>query len=96
VFENLEQFLESGDPKWSSVSDPDSLIPEYPIRIQGFDDQKMKKKNTDKKKEINIFWIKNCNLLIPYLAQATGEAFSRQKRTPITSNMKFLNFFLFV
>jgi hypothetical protein len=35
-----------------------------PIRIQGFNDQKLKKITADRKK-INFFWIKNCNLPIP-------------------------------
>jgi hypothetical protein len=38
-------------------TDPD------PIRIQGFNDQKLKKKQL--KKKLNFFLIKNCNLPIP-------------------------------
>jgi hypothetical protein len=33
------------------------------IRIQGFDDQKLKEKKLEK--FLNFFLIKNCNLLIP-------------------------------
>ncbi len=47
-----------------------------------------------------IFWIKNCNLLIPrppYRTSKLQEAFSPQKRTLALQNMKFLNFiFIFV
>jgi hypothetical protein len=52
-------------------TDPD------PIRIQGFDDQKLKKKNTA---EIfkNLFLIKSYTLL---MSKATGEAFIPYKRT---------------
>jgi hypothetical protein len=39
-------------------TDPD------PIRIQGFNDQKLKKNNSWQKK-LNFFLIKNCNLPIP-------------------------------
>jgi hypothetical protein len=35
-----------------------------PIRIQGFNDQKLKKK-LQLKKKLNFFLIKNCNLPIP-------------------------------
>jgi hypothetical protein len=51
------------------------------------------------KKKFEIFLIKNCNLLIPRPPQRTskaGEAFSPQKRTPSTSNMIFLHFYLFL
>jgi hypothetical protein len=34
-----------------------------PIRIQGFNDQKLKKNTAEKK--VNFFWIKNYNLPIP-------------------------------
>ncbi len=40
-------------------TDPDA------IRIQGFNDQKLKKKITAEKKKNNNFLIKNCNLPIP-------------------------------
>ncbi len=43
-------------------TDPDT-VPD-PIRIQGFNDQKMKEKKQLKKK-LNFFLIKNCNLPFP-------------------------------
>jgi hypothetical protein len=46
---------------YGSGSNPD------PIRIQGFNDQKLKKKTAKKKqlkKKLNFFLIKNCNLPI--------------------------------
>ncbi len=46
------------DPAFHVNPDPD------PIRIQGFDDQKLKKKNAAHKFVI-FFWIKNYILLIP-------------------------------
>ncbi len=67
------------------------------VRIQGFDDRKLKK-NLQLQKKLNIFFIKHCNLPIQDCIkdiQATEKAFSPQKRTSSTSNMKFLNFFLF-
>jgi hypothetical protein len=42
-----------------TVPDPD------PIRIQGFNDQKLKKK-LQLKKNLNFVWIKNYNLPIPW------------------------------
>jgi hypothetical protein len=55
--------------------DPDLLNPDPdPIRIQGFDDQKLKEKNT-----AGIFLLfLNQKLQFLYV-QATGEAFSPQK-----------------
>jgi hypothetical protein len=45
-------------------TDPDTDPNPDPIRIQGFNDQKLKKKKQLKKK-LNFFLIKNCNLPIP-------------------------------
>jgi hypothetical protein len=42
-----------------AITDPDP----DPIRIQGFNDQKLKKITAEKK--LNFFWIKNCSLPIP-------------------------------
>jgi hypothetical protein len=57
-----------------------------PIRIQGVDDQKLKKKNTDE----NFFDQK----LQFTRVQARGEAFSLQKRISSTSKKRrFINFF---
>jgi hypothetical protein len=59
-----------------------------PIWIQGFNDQKLKKK-------IQLIFLKylfDQKLQFTYV-QATGEAFSPQKRTSSTSRMKFVNFF---
>jgi hypothetical protein len=49
--------VEAGD-QYGSGSNPD------PIRIQGFNDQKFKKK-LQLKKKFNFFLIKNCNLPFP-------------------------------
>ncbi len=46
------------DPNPDTDSDLD------PIRIQGFDEQKLKKKNTGES-FFNFIFIKNCYLLIP-------------------------------
>jgi hypothetical protein len=54
----------------------DSLNPD-PIRIQGFDDQTLKKKIQQKVFYLSFFGQK---LQFTYV-QATGEAFSPQKRT---------------
>jgi hypothetical protein len=56
----------------SRAVDPDNLI-----RIQDFDDQKLKNKNTAE----NLFLIK---ILQFTFVKATGEAFSPQKRTSST------------
>jgi hypothetical protein len=53
-----------------------------PIRIQGFDDQKRRKKNTD--------LIKNCNLLMSKLHEKSS-AFRTEY--PALQEMKFMNFF---
>ncbi len=63
------------DPAFQVNPDPDTDT----IRIQGFDDQKVNKKNTAEI-FLYLFFIKNCNLLV----QATEEAFSPQKRTSST------------
>jgi hypothetical protein len=82
------------DHPFFKAVDPDSLNPTFqvnlkpdpdPIRIQGFNDQKLKKKNTVE----NFFLlslIKNCNLLMSKLQE---KPFSPQKRTSST-------FFLYV
>jgi hypothetical protein len=80
--------------------DPDSLIPDSntdpdpafqvnpdpdQVRIQGFDDQKLKKIKT----------AENCFLsFFDNYVLATGEASSRQKITSSTSNIIFMIFFL--
>ncbi len=66
-----------------STSNPDQ------IRIQGFYDQKLKKK-IQWKIFCSIFFIKNCNLCTYHYSsikdvRATGKAFSPRKRTPSTS-----------
>jgi hypothetical protein len=62
--------------------------------MQGFDDQKLKKK-----KQLTFF--KKSKIAI-YLSeasrknfQATGDAFSPQRAHPALQNMKFINFFKF-
>jgi hypothetical protein len=56
------------DPAFQVNPDPD------PIRIQGFDDQKLKEKNTAD--FFDLFLIKNCILLMSKLQE---KAFSPQK-----------------
>ncbi len=73
--------------------DPAFQVNPDPIRIHGFDDQKLKKKNTAEN-FVYLFVIKNCNLLMPI--QATEEAVSPQKRTSSTSNEIYLLFSMFV
>jgi hypothetical protein len=63
------------DSAFKGSSDPD------PIRIQGFDDQKQKKKNTAENFSFLFF---SSKLQFTYF-QATEEAFSPQKRTSSTS-----------
>jgi hypothetical protein len=63
------------DPDQETGPDPD------PIRIRGFNDQKLKKKIQQKIFSIFFFYQK---LQFTYV-QATGEAFSPQKRTSSTS-----------
>jgi hypothetical protein len=65
------------DPAFQVNPDPD------PIRIQGLDDQKLKKKYTD--------LIKSCNLLMSKL-QEKPSALKREH--PALQKMKFINFFL--
>jgi hypothetical protein len=65
-------------------TDPD------PIRIQGFDDQKVKKKNTAEI-FLYLFSIKNCNLLMSK-QQEKPPALKREH--PGLQKMKFFNFFL--
>ncbi len=60
------------------------------IRIQGFNDQKLKK-NYSWKIFLIFFSFKNCNL--PIHVQVTEEAFSSQKRPPNTSKHELLQFF---
>ncbi len=67
--------------------DPAFQVNPDPIRIQGFDDQKLK--NTIQLKFLYIFLIQNCNLLIP-----RHPALEREH--PALQDMKFINFFLFL
>ncbi len=64
-----------------------------PILIQSFDDPENGKK-------FDNFFIENCNLLIlwPFIkdVQATGEAFSSQKRTSSTSENEISQHFIFL
>ncbi len=79
-----------------------SILGWIPIRIQGFDDQKLKKLQL---KKIYIFVIKNCNLLgLRPVVRATGEYRSESgPRVLMTKNWKsyswkkfiFLTFFYF-
>jgi hypothetical protein len=62
----IQHFRLNTDP------DPD------PLRIQGFDDQKLKKFTADKKTTIYLY-------LDLHNSQVTKEAFSSQKRTSSTS-----------
>ncbi len=66
------------DPAVQVNPDPD------PVRIQGFDDQKRKKKNTD--------LIKNFNLLMSRLQEKLS---ALKKEHPALQNMTFLNFFVY-
>jgi hypothetical protein len=61
--------------------DPAFQVNPYPIQIQGFDDQELKKKIQLIKFFKYLLFIK----IAIYLFQATGEAFSPQKRTSSTS-----------
>ncbi len=66
-------------------SDPDpafQMNPD-PIRIQGFDDQKLKEKITDEK-----FFIKNCNLL---MSKQQEKASALKREHPALQKMKFIN-----
>ncbi len=66
-------------PAFQVNPDPD------PIRIQGSDDQHLKKKNTA---EINFISFVDQKLQFTYV-QATGEAFSPQTRTSSISKNEF-------
>jgi hypothetical protein len=60
-------------------TDPDPAYQVNPIRIQSFDDQKLKKQH-------RIFFLSYFDLKWQFTYnQATGEAFSSQKRTSSTS-----------
>jgi hypothetical protein len=64
------------------------------IRIQGFNDQKLKKNNSWKK--IKFFWSKTAiylSLGLHKYVQVTEEAFSSQKRPPNTSKHDLLQKF---
>jgi hypothetical protein len=55
------------DPAFQVKPDPDTADP---IRIQGFHDQKLKKKNTVQQKLFfYLSLIKNCNLLVSELQE---------------------------
>ncbi len=64
-----------------------------PIRIQGFDKQKLDKKAAEKKgffdQKLQFIYHQTFTKDV----QDTGEAFSPQKRTPEPQNKKFLIFF---
>jgi hypothetical protein len=65
------------DPDQAFQVNPDSDTD--PIRIQGFDDQKLKKKKYSRIFYIS-FLIKNCNFLISKLQEKPSAL--KQKRTP--------------
>jgi hypothetical protein len=69
------------NPDMDTDTDPDP----NPIRIQAFDDQKLKKKNIDEK-------FLDQKLLFTFV-QAPGEDFSPQKRTSSTSKNKIYQLF---
>jgi hypothetical protein len=95
---------------YSSVVDPDSLIPDmdpdpdpvFQVNLDTDPDQGWWPKTEGKKAEIFyiFFWSKIAIYLFLGLykgrAQATGEAFSSQKRTSSTLKMTFVNFFIFL
>jgi hypothetical protein len=66
------------------------------LRIQGFDDQKMKK-CCSRKKSL-VFFYQSFQFTYPSIkdAQATGKSFSPQKRTSSTSKHEIFYFILFL
>ncbi len=64
-----------------------------PIRIQGFDDQKLFKKLQPTK--ILFFFFKKCNLLIHRPSKLHEKPSVLNREHPALQNMGFLNFFLF-
>ncbi len=75
----------------STEPDPDAT------RIQGFDDQKLKKITVRKK--FYIFFFKKCNLFIPRPPERTfklqEKASAPKREHPALQNMKLLNYFYF-
>jgi hypothetical protein len=61
------------------------------IRIQGFDDQQLKKFMAEQKK----IWIKNYNLPIPRMSKLQKKLSALKREHPALQNMNFLNFFYF-
>jgi hypothetical protein len=78
----------NSDPDPVSKVNPDTDTD--PFRIQGFGDQKLKKKKIGTVQQ-KIFLIKNCNLLMSKL-QEKHSAFKGEH--PTLEKMKFINFFL--
>ncbi len=72
----------------SSNRQDDVLKAEFWIRIQGFDDQKLRKKNTAENL-FDLVFIKNCNFLIP-----RPSALKREH--PVLQKMKFINFLFYI
>jgi hypothetical protein len=66
-----------------------SSISSDPIRIQGFDDQKLKKKNTAEHFS-SKFFIKNYSLLMSKLQEKPS---ALKKENPALQKIKFINFF---
>jgi hypothetical protein len=68
-----------------------------PIRIQGFNDQKLKKITAEKKNE--IFFDQKLQFTYPYASikyvQVAEETFSSQKRPSNTSKHELLQFFFY-
>ncbi len=67
------------------------------IRIQDFDSQKLKKKNTVENFLKYLLLIKNCNLLIPRPPQRTSKLQEKpsalEREHPALQKIKFINFF---
>ncbi len=80
------------DPAFQGNTDPDPDL----IQIQGFDDQKLKKKAEN---IISLFLYQKLQFTYPQASikdvQATWKAFSPQKH-PSLNKIKFINFFIFV
>ncbi len=74
------------DPTFQVNPDPD------PIRIQGFDDQKLKEKNTAGI-FLYLFCIKNSSLL---MSKSKEKPSALKKEHPSFQKIKFTNFFLYV
>jgi hypothetical protein len=73
--------------------DPDSLNPAFQvIRIQGFDDQKLKKKYMVQQKFLKIFFRTKVAIHLCPKLQKKPSALKREH--PAFQKMKFINFFL--